>query len=153
MPLRRWEGARALSRTWQGLHEWRDGGLGKSHAHISVWYDSLTTLNLHCSCWSLFMEKRTAGRGSNRGWQAGRRAGWAGTTTYAQANQYSNIYRCKLMYKRPPQRLRPRLLTIKVIEKYFPSHFLRKRRGKSICSPLQIQRGVDWKEKYRAEAE
>jgi len=28
------------------------------HAHISAWYDSLTTLNLHCSCRSLFMEKK-----------------------------------------------------------------------------------------------
>lgn len=50
----------------------------------------------------------------------------ATTTTYDTANQYPNIYQCNLMYKNPAFPL----LTIKVIEKYFPSHFLRKRRGK-----------------------
>lgn len=55
------------------------------YAHISAWYDSLTTLNLHCSCRSLFMEKRTGRASANIWLREGQRGGQPIPPTYTNA--------------------------------------------------------------------
>lgn len=109
----------------RGEHCLLRGRVGRGwHAHISAWYDSLTTLNLHCSCRSLFMEKERRRRRR-------RRRRWKGVQHMPLSSSVASPTNTLIPMQFDVQRIlcpaHPlgRLLTIKVIEKYFPSHFPR----------------------------